>query len=390
MAGTECIRYEIYGADGVYKNTLTENVLKTIPIELKSVENDLVRQLKKPLKKYSLNIDSEFKKDDINDNASFEFEATKWTLVSPYTFDSDAFNGDKALKFTDTEASSSSRTLKASSINTTADTFAGREYELEFSVKILNTTFPGSSPGYSIRFFIENSREEIGTTTYYYWNAATNSFDTNTSGTITWNTVQYTASGEWQKFKEVTDAMAVSGLIRIGFALPYTASANHIAMLLDTAKIIEVDGGKNINSIVSELTRQTYNASDILEHDKIYQGNVAGGYFSGNFLPTIIRFKRAQDSTGQNIERIVTQERINDFRGYLRSYEGTFYNAAQYTALSMHHKVFINFATLQETDSCIVDSLKYSAKSNRLSLMAHIPENYVDETDVLYRQSYLE
>lgn len=390
MAGTECIRYEIYGADGVYKSSLTENVLKTVPVELKSIGNDLVRQLKKPLKKYSLNIDSEFKKDDINDNASFEFEATKWDLVAPYTFDSDSFNGEKALRFTDVDTNVSTRTLKASSINTTADTLEGREYEFEFAVKILNTLFPASSPGYTIRYFIENSREEIGTTTYYYWNESTKAFVTNTNGSITWNTVSYTGSGEWQKFKVTTKPLDVSGVMRIGFALPYTTSANHVATLIDTAKVTEVDGGKNINEISSFITRQTYSASDTLEHDKVYQGNVPNGYFSGNFLPTIVRFKRAQDAEAKTIEQIVTQQRINDFRSYLKSYEGTFYNALPYIAFSMHHKVFINFETLQETDSAIVDSLKYAAKKNTLSLMAHIPDNYIDETDVLYKQAFLE
>jgi hypothetical protein len=390
MPGTECIRYEIYGADGVYKNSIEENVLKTVPLEVKPIGNDLVRNLKKPLKKYTLNINSEFKLDDINDNASFEFEATKWNIVSPYTFDSDAFNGDKSLRFTDVEPNSSSRTLKVSSINTTSDTLEGREYVLEFSVKILNNTFPGSSPGYTINFFIENSREEIGVTNYYYWNTTTKSFDTNTAGAITWNSVSYTASGEWQKFKITTDQLDVSGLMRIGFTLPYTTSTDHIAMLLDTCKVTEVDGGKNINTISSRLERVNYSSSDVLEHDEIYQGNVANGYFSGNFLPTIVRFKRAQDSEGKTIEEIATQQRINDFRGYSKNYEGSFYNAEKYSILSMHHKVFFDFLTLRETDSCIIDSIKYSVKSNKISLLAHIPENYIDETDVSYKQLYLE
>ena len=88
------------------------------------------------------------------------------------------------------------------------------------------------------------------------------------------------------------------------------------------------------------------------------------------------------------IEEIVTQQRINDFRQYSKTYEGDFYNQVQYDMLSMAYKFFINFAT-PETDSAIMDSIKLSVKSNVYTVRCHIPNNYTDIANN-YRVSYQE
>ena len=178
--------------------------------------------------------------------------------------------------------------------------------------------------------------------------------------------------------------------MEIGIGVTYIdASGSYTATYIDNFVLRNIDTEQNVYKEILFIRVQntSFITTDLMEHEGIYQSSVPDFIFLGAFF-TNNTFKRAQDSTAKVIEEIVTQQRINDFRQYSKTYEGDFYNQVQYDMLSMAYKFFINFAT-PETDSAIMDSIKLSVKSNVYTVRCHIPNNYTDIANN-YRVSYQE
>ena len=78
------------------------------------------------------------------------------------------------------------------------------------------------------------------------------------------------------------------------------------------------------------------------------------------------------------------QEIINDYRSPIKKYEGEFYrDDAVEVPIYFYNKIWVNFGTsvLQDTASCMIDSLEFDVKANVYKINMHIPNigSFVNE-----------
>jgi hypothetical protein len=333
------------------------------------------------LRRYQEILNIKQKRIDSNLNASFEFEYENWdtTFGAVGTFVTDAFAGRKAIKFTGTSALGVYQTKLFST--GAGQAIAGNDYQALFSVNIDQGGSDNRLPWYL--------RIEYTSGSYKYWAEDIKSWGT--SGSIIWNEASVIGNGTFESFRFTAKNAPDDGQLQIGFALPYiNATGSYDAMYLDNCAIRNIDNEVNQYNEAYAIREQsgTFIASDILEHDGIYVANVGEIVFWGAFI-NYPSFKRAQDTTPKFIEEIVTQQRLNDFREYCKTYEGDLSSASQYLVLSMMNKVYFKFNTFTETDSAIMDNMKFMVKSDVYSINCHVPNNYTD-VESTYRLSYQE
>lgn len=380
--GTEEIKYLIFNYLGAYQSTTQPSMLYIAPSQAQPINNNLVREIKRPVKRYQEVVNIEQKQIDLNYNGSFEFDLENWSNDSgSYTISDVPFAGLKSYRFTEYTQTLGSYTQKLHSTGG-QNIVKGNQYQLLISVNVDEASggFNGTRIPYYIRY--------LNSGNYWYWSTVNQSWGN--SGTILWNEKILDAEGEYEVIKITTLAAPDGGPMEIGIGVTYIdASGSYTATYIDNFVLRNIDTEQNVYKEILFIRVQntSFIATDLMEHEGIYQSSVPDFIFLGAFF-TNNTFKRAQDSTAKVIEEIVTQQRINDFRQYSKTYEGDFYNQVQYNMLSMAHKFFINFAT-PETDSAIMDSIKLSVKSNVYTVRCHIPNNYTDIANN-YRVSYQE
>ena len=124
------------------------------------------------------------------------------------------------------------------------------------------------------------------------------------------------------------------------------------------------------------IRKRTADLSGVLNMDGVYLTNDKYGRISGNFF-------RSRDKTNylKSIEKIVSQQVINDYRDFVVRYEGELYNNNN-DPIGPHNKVWINFGTtvLQEPVSCYIDGMNYNVKRNLYNVVMHVPNQNDDET----------
>lgn len=381
--GTEEIKYLIFNYLGAYQSTTQPSMLYIAPSQAQPINNNLVREIKRPVKRYQEVINIEQKQIDLNYNGSFEFDLENWSNdTGSYTISDVPFAGLKSYRFTDYTQTLGTYTQKLHSTGG-ENIVKGNQYQLLISVNVDEASggFNGTRLPYYIRYYHSGN--------YWYWSTVNQAWGN--SGTIGWNDEKILdAEGEYEVIKITTGAAPHGGPMEIGIGITYIdAAGSYTATYIDNFVLRNIDTEQNVyNEILFIRVQNTsFIATDLMEHDGIYQSSVPDFIFLGAFF-TNNTFKRAQDVNAKVIEEIVTQQRINDFRQYSKTYEGDFYNQVQYNMLSMAHKFFINFAT-PETDSAIIDSIKLSVKSNVYTVRCHIPNNYTDIANN-YRVSYQE
>lgn len=383
-AGSEDIKYWIYNSLGVAQSAVTTNMLKVVPTNMLPIGQSLFRTPRRPVKKYQEIINIEQKPIDLNFNGSFEFGTEDWvadlgTLGTP---SSNPFAGKKSGFFIEKTSNFATYTVKMHSTTASSLVIIGNQYQLLLSVLVENTGTSNKLP-YYIKL------DDLNGTIYYYNGAsnASNAWGTN----LVWNTVTINNPYKYQSFKVTMKEAPVSGRISIHLGILQTNdNTGHIGTNIDNVVIRNIDTEQNVYKSIYCIREQSgsFQTSDVLEHEDIFQANVPSGVFWGNFTDGN-SFKRAQDSNGTLLEQLITQQRLNDFRQYSMQYEGDLYNLDQYTIMSMAHKLWIKFDTLTETDSAIVDSIRVQLKSNVYTCQFHIPNNYTDVAST-YRDSYQE
>ena len=81
------------------------------------------------------------------------------------------------------------------------------------------------------------------------------------------------------------------------------------------------------------------------------------------------------------MEKLVSQQVINDYRNNLVRYEGKLYNLIV-TPMALQNKIWVNFGSsiLQEPVSCIIDQMTYNVKRNTYEVVMHLPNQDDDQT----------
>jgi len=379
--GTENIKFWIYNSLGVAQSSVTTNMLKVIPTNMLPIGQNLFRTPRRPVKKYQQIVDISQKQEDLNLNASFEFDYENWSTTLVTTeFVNTPFAGRRSLKYVGTSALNTYTTRLVSSGALSA--IKGNQYQVLFSVNINKGGSDNRLP-----WFL---RIEYSPGAYQYWSEVNKTWGTS-GGTVLWNTTQVVGNGTFESFKFTTKEAPEPGQIQLGFSYPYIdAPGSYTGMFLDNCAVRNIDKEQNVYKEAWFIREQsgTFVTSDVMEHSDVVQADIDSVVFSGAFTDNN-SFKRAQDVNGLYLEQIVTQQRINDFRQFSMQYEGDLYNQDQYSIMSMAHKLWVKFDTLTETDSAIVDSIRVQLKSNIYTCQFHIPNNYTDVATT-YRVSYQE
>ena len=88
------------------------------------------------------------------------------------------------------------------------------------------------------------------------------------------------------------------------------------------------------------------------------------------------------------MEKITTQQIINDYRSNLIRYEGKLYNL-QNDPMGLQNKIWIDFGSsvLREPVSCIIDSMTYNVKRNTFEVIMHLP-NQDDDISSTFKATF--
>lgn len=382
--GSENIKYYIYNSSGVESGNITDSFIRIAPDYFALVGNNLVRKLDRPVKKYQQIVDISQKNLDLNENASFEFNLTEgWQMPFGAGYiDGNSFAGRRAFVFSEYTQILGSYTRKLYSDNV-ANAVQGEQYQILISVNLNSAS--GGANGARLPWYMR----VFSSGNYYYWSEVNKAWGT--SGSIIWNEFKLDAKGEWEALKATAGALTVNGTIDIGFGVPYIdASGSFVDTHIDNFAVRNIDKEQNNYKEILFIREQSSSqiTTDVMENEGVKQANIGDGIFWGQ-LKNQPAFKRCNDTSPKSIEQIVTQQRLNDFRSYSKSYEGTLYGNYGYLVMTLQNKIYFKWENFQESDSAIIDSMKYNVKANTYDVICHVPNNYTD-VESTFRASYQE
>lgn len=392
-SGSETIKYYKYSYDGtLIGNETIEKLLET-DVEIRQVNNNLVKLLERPIKEVVQSNDISQKYFDVNDNASFEFGSEYWAAdTGTFGIVQKPLSGDWSL-FTNEYVNTETQVLKLHSTDLNAYCTGSSVYEFQMSIN-LDTEATTNKIWYAIGV----TDVSDGNTYYYFGNPNANM---NWGSNFQWNEINITTINDYFTFKKtleklqttkvsggVTYQYPINGNAVIYISKPYSNTNTTFggAWLDNIALRYTIDQLNKFKTLESRKTNSTSNKSGVIKYDGIYFANVASNVFAGNFGNT---FKRVQDATGKKLEEISVSQKFNDYYNYLKTYNCDFTSITGSGIIDMTNKIYLNLDTYQETDSAIIDFISVSLKKNQYNIQFHIPNNYKDKSGV-YLQNYIE
>jgi hypothetical protein len=372
----EDIKYHIYNSAGVYQSTSTVNALYIAPTNLQPIGNNLTKEYLRPLKQYTQSVNmAGFFSTNIISNSGFEFGTSRWTLTNSSVDTTFSFQGDASLKSTNIKTSTSATGVTAELANYIDE--AGSNF-IGYKLKMNNFFNSTSSAVRGFRWqikavaFVLPGDPAIATR---YWSSS----DTWTT-TATINEVEIQNNRRWKSYEFSIGALPNNSW-RLYFYLydPYQTSSSTgftsthwDSIILDKVYINSSGQRSEIFEkfdLLQFVRKRTGDFSGLLENEGLILTNEEYAKISGDFY-------RSRDKTNylKSLEKITTQQVINDYRDYVLRYEGDLYNN-NVNPLGFHNKIWINFGTsiLQEPVSCYIDGLSYNVKRNVYSVIMHVP-----------------
>jgi len=382
--GTETIKYFIYNSSGVYQSTSSVDILSQVPSDLQPLNNNLSKEYLRPLTKYILevNTNNSFFDTDRVSNGGFEHAATNWTLTNSTVDNTFSFKGDRSIKTTSVQTSASSTAVvlqNSSAIDVVSNTNIA-------DTLIINNYFDstsGNSRGF--RFQIKIVEVGPGASNTYYWNNSSSAWTT--SATI--NDQDVDTNRRWKKYTYNLDSYPAGNTgayeltLYLYSAYQTTSTSGFVAMFYDSIQLEYKNfDGTNRTDIFSKfdllqfIRSRTADLSGVKQIDGFYLTNDKYARITGDYY-------RSRDKTNylKSIEKITTQQIMNDYRNFVLRYEGDLYNNNT-NPIGLHNKVWINFGTsvLQEPVSCYIDGMSYNVKRNLYSAIMHVPNQDDDIT----------
>lgn len=408
-SGQEFIQFKRYDKDGVYKETLVENVLLTAPDVVIPIGNDITVEYLPPIKKaeYITKVDAF---EDVHPNSHFMYSTStasyRWDVgtcnfVSPASGSNPKTFPLSKNVYLDTTTTNASRTTNLGLIGTTLQSTTLNQSEIEalpqvnqkMPVKLEFEYFADTdSDNVEIEFRFELTYRFFYSGTGYdvEYNAQSNEFVENTYVSSSYPERNYTSvqtNNQWQKFTvnippykagevdattigQYTDKLYVD--FRLGQPIVTGTTADFNRLYIDNLKISEavqtrskaiMENKSRTSSVISNFYQSKDNIlSNALKNSK-HDGRILGDFVS-----------RLTPNTVKPIDQLITQEFINDYREYVKRFEGTFFNTnPEPIPISLHNKLWINFQTNQEPVSSILDNMTYSLKKNEYKIVCHIP-----------------
>lgn len=382
--GTESIKYFIYNSSGVYQSTSTVDILSQVPSDLQPLGGNLTKEYLRPLKEYILEVntnDGFFDTDRIT-NGGFEHAATGWTLTNSSIDTSFSFKGDRSLKTTSVVTSASSTTEVVRNTNA-IDVSSNSERADTLTINNYFDSTSGNSRGF--RFQIKIVEVGPGASDTYYWNQSSGAWTTS----ATTNSQDVDTNRRWKKYTYNLDPYPSGNTgsyeltLYLHNAYQTSSTSGFTEMYYDSIQLeYKAFDGTSRTDIFSKF--------DLLQFQRERTADLSGVKLSGGFYLTNDKYGkisgnyyRSRDKTNylKSIEKITSQQVINDFRNFVIRYEGDLYNNNT-NPIGLHNKVWINFgtSTLQEPVSCYIDGMTYNVKKNLYSAIMHVPNQDDDQT----------
>ena len=419
---SELVDYNLYDKDGVFKRTEQKDVLLITPNQLTPLDSSMTVEYLRPINKVELS--TKLKKRNVsNNNAHFHYEKQRWDLThqfglisvsstvvddndlstdTDFTLPVRSLSAGKCIKMTnnglmtsnDDPTANDIKNLSPIMVETVADntqvTFSF-DVELGFSYYVANT----SNADY--RLFVQLAY--IDGSDKYPYNFVDNKFsDTAVLDTDLeakhFRTIRNSKVNQWQNYSTKLSS-GVEGskenfkllvTIRVATYSNNTASQNHTATLIDNFFV-----GNNIDfgsEVVSVRERSSGNFSGIYEKkDRLLSQELDDSRYDVGFIGAFkSRLRISTDSF--RLEELLTQEILNDYREYVKRYEGKFYNGnLDPIPVALHNKIWFKFDDLTEDTTAYIDSMTFNVKRNEYDLVTHIP-NQDDDLASTYQVTF--
>jgi|13_taG_2_1085334.scaffolds.fasta_scaffold03019_6 hypothetical protein len=397
--GEEVIEYKVFDRLGNYKFTTTENVLLKSPTDLKPIGADLYKEYLRPYNqvKYDVKLND---LNYINQNPQFLYDDHQWEFGTNTAINTDssyALVGTKSVKTTVHGVNvNNPYTILTNEIDTTVSDET-KEYNVGFSFFV--------DPDATLTNFSDEFKYEIaiwmkgiasnGDVVYYdfkneEWSEL--GFAETTNNKKRNKKKSFTKVGTWQNFETDLKAFGdTDGDFKIQMRIRYpnfTTYPNPSISLINATYFDKVYIAEKVDLASKMIATNTQNAvntttaqyevKDVFVSNYLGATNFQGGY--DGF------FKRPRDFTIRasdfpTVDNIISQEILNDFRDFVKRYEGTFYNLkSEPIPIAPHNKVWIDYGsgTFREGASCYIDSMTYNVKANEYEMTMHVPNQTND------------
>lgn len=397
--GEEIIEYKVYDRLGNYKFTTDENILLKAPTDLKPVGANLYKEYLRPYQtiKYDVKVSSDKVK---NLNPQLLYGSYDYILGSNTTLNTDenyALVGSNSIKTT-VHGVNIDFDDPYEVIKNTIITDESKKLKVGFSFFV--------EPEYSLINFSDDWEYEIAVIVfaydanndliYYDWKA--DEWQTTVSQKRRHKLPKFTKVGTWQNvelelnpYEEVEGNMTVTVNIHYPRFTTYPDPSQSLinATYFDKIFISEVNNNAT-EMVVSNSQEVNKTRTAVYDVKNIFVSNYLGSNgYQGGYTGF---FSRPRDFTIQasdfySLDRIVSQEILNDFRDFVPRYEGTFYNLIdEPIPVSLHNKVWIDFGsgTFREDASCYIDSMRYDVKANEYEITMHTPNQTNDVTSTFH------
>ena len=362
--GTESIKYFIYNSSGVYQSTSTVDVLQTVPSDLQPLGANLTKEYLRPLKQFTIDVATGDNFFEVNrfDNGHFEHAGTGWTLTNSTIDSTFSFKGDRSVKTTTVSTTAGATSVIL--VNSTGSGVSGNTAQADkLTINAYMESTSSNTRGF--RWQVKLVETGPGATQTKYWNHSSTSW----TNTDTKNEQEIDTNNRWKKFSFNLSSYPSGNwniFVYLYSAYQTTSTSGFTALFYDSLALEyqNIDSSGNRTDIFSKfdklelIRKRTADLSGVLKMDGMYLTNDKYGRITGNYY-------RSRDKTNylKSIEKIVSQQVINDYRDFVVRYEGDLYNNNN-DPIGPHNKVWINFGTtvLQEPVSCYIDGMNYNVK----------------------------
>jgi len=397
--GTELPKFVVYNYQGTYQSTSNIEVLRKLPTDLTPLDNTLFKEYLRPLNEVKITHEtSQYLETNQLQNSGFENGLTFWSTytststTSPGEISDDfAKQGNQSFKNSQTQTSTNTRkTLTSGDVSVVNSTHLGHTLKINTYFDV-NSNYGEVNFRWQLRIEDNNPIPPLDPT--YYWNDSSESWTT----TAVINTQSIDEDPDkWQEFSYDLGSFPYSGNLVLDLYEPYVQNSGGLnALYYDniTLEFDRKDGDKRTDfygKIDDFIYRRTRTSSNLTGNIQITDLQLSHNNYANalSSTPDIIRPRDNNSSFSTTMEKIVTQQVLNDYRTQLVRYEGKLYNL-QKDPMALQNKIWIDFGSsvLREPVSCIIDSMTYNVKRNTYEVIMHIP-NQDDDISSTFKATF--
>jgi len=350
----------------------TTNVLFEVPLDLTPLNEDLSRQMIKPLDGVSFSYSLQNRFENVNVNPFLEWSSPRSGVYAGWELSNSNVSFDTSEPF---ETNTSFKWVGNATVTSdlfTLKTQANGGY-YKFKLNYLSLSNPFGAIQYRLSGF--NGSQTV------YFDEANNTF---TSTSVVNNNVQ-TNEFIWLEHEvdlpDITPLLSATTYTNCKIELVGTNNdyVNLCGVFLD---IYNENLTGQLKALRSDLTKNVFNlrrnsgnySANYIAPESVLSDFIFVNYIKGDSILTVRRPIDEFNNTTKRISEIIPRYILNDHRDYVPRYEGTFRNNTQ-IPLMPHNKVWINFGTsiLQEKVSCYIDAMSWNVRANQTRVIMHIP-----------------